>query len=202
MPEVRKRNRSARHAETVRQELERVRQEKEASLENLSAQFFAAMLEALTKLAVDCETMVRTETCPMTEQVKWVVEIEGMEHTINGERVNSRHTRTVSLCEDDGPFGPFWTLEIDDSENIDRAGFWSLFYVRWVADYDEFKLCIEYRHNTCIREVRNEGSTPRRWTENVNDGMSYQGVSTRLFDDLLQLLGKLATMRVFERLSQ
>jgi hypothetical protein len=35
--------------------------------------------------------------------------------------------------------------------------------------------------------------------DELYDGMSYQGVSTRLFDDLLQLLGKLATMRVYER---
>jgi hypothetical protein len=48
-------------------------------------------------------------------------------------------------------------------------------------------------HCTVRHENRDGG------TYEINDGMSYQGVSTRLFDDLLQLLGKLATMRVYER---
>ena len=69
-----------------------------------------------------------------------------------------------------------------------------MFQVSWNRDYREFSLSVFQRTHCTVRHENRDGGTYE-----INDGMSYQGVSTRLFDDLLQLLGKLATMRVYER---
>ena len=69
-----------------------------------------------------------------------------------------------------------------------------MFHVLWNRDYREFSLSVFQRTHCTVRHENRDGGTYQ-----INDGMSYQGVSTRLFDDLLQLLGKLATMRVYER---
>ena len=161
----------------------------------LHARFWDAMMAALTKLASDCGTTVKITKCHFIDEVKWSVLINDMRHTVNGEHVDSRNTRTVSLSQAVGPYGPYYLFEIDDHEQKTGGGYWSSFHVRWVLDFDEHKLCIEDRSLTVTRMIYSSGVE----REQLYDGMSYQGVSTRLFDDLLQLLGKLATMRVYER---
>jgi hypothetical protein len=82
----------------------------------LNARFWDAMMAALTKLAGDCRTTVKIAECHFIEEVKWSVLINNMRHTVNGEHVDSRNTRTVSLSKAVGPYGPYYLFEIDDHE--------------------------------------------------------------------------------------
>lgn len=196
MPDVRKWHRNAEYRYQRHLERQRVIQERTEALEASAVQLWDAMMAALVTLADQCGTTVKEVQDGIHDGVVgYVVFMGGMEHTIHGERVNSQHTRSVTLYRLPGQGGRYWGFEIcDDELEQDDNPFWSMFHVLWNRDYREFSLSVFQRTHCTVRHENRDGGTYQ-----INDGMSYQGVSTRLFDDLLQLLGKLATMRVYER---
>jgi hypothetical protein len=162
------------------------------------------MMAALKQLAIDCGTNVVKATNKYTKEEKWYVVIKDMKHTLKGVPVDSQHTRTVTLYSFNGRSNTgfedvYWEFEISDDEVKRPNHFYSVFHIRWIEAAS--KIDVNFRRHSAIRltDYKPDASSPSRGTYPVNDGMSYQGESVVLFDDMLKLIGKLATMRVYAR---
>ena len=183
-------------------------------VQKLNKRFWKATMAALKQLAVDCGTEVVKATHKKTKEEKWYVVIKDMKHTLKGVPVDSQHTRTVTLYSfaersNAGPEEFYWEFEISDDEvkepeisddEVKRSNhFYSVFHMRWIEAAS--KIGVNFRRHSAIRltDFKPDASSPSRGTYRVNDGTSYQGESVVLFDDMLKLIGKLATMRVYAR---
>lgn len=161
-------------------------------------------MAALKQLAIDCGTKVVKATNKYTKEEKWYVVIKDMKHTLKGVPVDSQHTRTVTLYSfaersNAGPEDFYWEFEISDDEVKKPNHFYSVFHIRWIEAAS--KIDVNFRRHSAISltDFKPDASSPSRGTYRVNDGTSYQGESVVLFDDMLKLIGKLATMRVYAR---
>lgn len=155
-----------------------------------------ALLRELRLIALESGTSVKQRDGPNDGDYTWSVAMHGILHTMHGKPVGCNHMRKITFRLGSGPLSQsFWELEIlDKISTSDRCkGFWANLSLYWGAYESGLELGDREHENSWHRP----GDTSRYHT--INDGMSYQGESTRYFDDVLRLVHKLPDMLTYER---
>lgn len=161
------------------------------------------MLQALAQVASECGTVVKVSPGLNEGDLEWKVVIRGMRHTTDGRPVNANCTREITFTYGTGPGGRFWEFDIYDAEVKQQmvspinapSRFWARFGVTWSVDDKDMSIWMRRHENSWPEQGKRYTSD-----EDINDGTSYQGESTKLLDDLLLLVRKLPSMMTYERM--
>lgn len=157
-----------------------------------------ALLSELKVIARESGTSMEHKEGVNDGDYTWTVKQNGILHTMDGKPVGSNHSRTITFRLASGPPPDvYWELDIlDKTAREQYIDFWAHFKLNWRAYEDGMDL--EHRKHENHWHLPDD---PSRF-HTINDGTSYQGESTRYFDDLLRLVRKLPRMMTYERACQ